>query len=111
MFDSYSYLGYGVIDYSEDNPEWLPQTEELLTLQQELQEIGYIQLIEGLGPFGLHSMQFHSDNFSQWAKHVPYFYKFAPFITGYASVTFPELSFTLSSSNTWNVGPISDLFL
>lgn len=90
VLDSYSYLGYGVIDYSKTNPEWIPQTEELLSLQQELQELGYIQLIEGLGPFGLHSMQFHSDNFSQWANHVEYFYKFAPFITGTVPIAAPD---------------------
>jgi len=97
MLDSYSNLGYGVIDYSANNPEWQPQTEELLSLQEWLQKKGFIQLVEWLSPFGLSAMQFESSNFTQWAgRYAECFYKFGAFVT-------PSVPLAVPSQDSQNI--------
>ncbi|MDK1032282.1 MAG: hypothetical protein QGD94_09770, partial [Planctomycetia bacterium] len=51
MYDSYAHLGQMALTYASD--DIAPQFDECITMQQEIQKMGYKWMVESLGPYGL----------------------------------------------------------
>lgn len=68
--DSYPNFGYGAVDYSR--PDHLPQADRLCRLQAELQKLGLVLLIEGLGPFGLTSNGLDPETYANGLESYAY---------------------------------------